>query len=245
LSGNSVTWLGHSTAAVHLDGLLVATDPVLRRRVAHLRRRQAVDLAALDGLGAVLVSHVHYDHLDLGSLSYLDPGVTVVVPAGAGPLLGRRGFRDVREARAGDELDVGPLRIRATHAEHGSARRLGTGRTAALGFVIAGTRSVYFAGDTDLFDGMASLGPVDLALLPVAGWGPRLPPGHLDPRRAAEALALIRPRIAIPIHWGTYAPWRPSAGDEAPAREFAAAAATLAPTVDVRVLRPGEAYPLD
>jgi L-ascorbate metabolism protein UlaG (beta-lactamase superfamily) len=245
LSGSSVTWLGHSTAAVRLDGLLLVTDPVLRRRVAHLRRKRAVDLAALDGLGAVLVSHIHYDHLDLRSLTHLGRAVPIVVPAGAGGLLRRRGFRDVREVVAGDEVDLGPLRIRATHAEHGSARRPGTRRTAAVGFLIAGTQTVYFAGDTDLFDGMASLGPVDLALLPVAGWGPRLPPGHLDPVRAAEALALIRPRIAIPIHWGTYAPWRPSSGSEAPAKEFADIAATVAPAVDVRVLRPGQSYQLD
>ena len=118
-------------------------------------------------------------------------------------------------------------------------------RTAAVGYVLAGTQSVYFAGDTDLFSGMAALGPVDLALLPVAGWGPRLPPGHLDPARAAEAAALIRPRIAIPIHWGTYAPWRPSPGDDTPALEFATKAATLAPDVEVRVLRPGDTTSFD
>jgi L-ascorbate metabolism protein UlaG (beta-lactamase superfamily) len=240
LTGNSVTWLGHSTAAIRLDGLLVATDPVLRRRVAHLRRKEPVDLGALDGLGAVVVSHVHYDHLDLRSLSYLDPRMPIVVPTGAGALLRRRGFRDVREVEAGDELDVGAVHVRATHAEHDAARRPGTRRTAAVGFVLVGTQSVYFAGDTDLFDGMAALGEIDLALLPVAGWGPRLPPGHLDPGRAAEALTLLRPRIAIPIHWGTYAPWRPSRGDDNPAREFAATAATVAPDVEVRVLRLSE-----
>jgi L-ascorbate metabolism protein UlaG (beta-lactamase superfamily) len=245
VSGNSLTWLGHSSTAIRLDGTLVATDPVLRARVAHLRRKHPVDLAMLDGLGATLVSHVHYDHLDLPSLACLDPAVPIVVPAGAGRLLRRRGFRDVREVEVGDELELGALRIRATHAEHASARRLGAPRTAALGFVIAGTQTVYFAGDTDLFDGMAALGEIDVALLPVAGWGPRLPPGHLDPRRAAEALALIRPRIAIPIHWGTYAPWRPNPGDDVPAREFAEAAAKLAPAVEVRVLRPAETCPLD
>jgi L-ascorbate metabolism protein UlaG (beta-lactamase superfamily) len=245
LSGNSVTWLGHSTVAIHIDGLLVVTDPVLRRRVAHLRRQQPVGLAALQGLGAVVVSHVHYDHLDLRSLSHLDHAVPVVVPVGAGALLRRRGFGDVREVEAGDELEVGAVRIRATHAEHDSARRPGTRRIAAVGFVLAGTRSVYFAGDTDLFAGMAEIGPVDLALLPVAGWGPRLPPGHLDPTRAAEALSLIRPRMAIPIHWGTYAPWRPSPGDDTPAREFATAAANLAPEVEVRVLQLGETSSLD
>jgi L-ascorbate metabolism protein UlaG (beta-lactamase superfamily) len=104
---------------------------------------------------------------------------------------------------------------------------------------------VYFAGDTDLFPAMADLGKIDVALLPVAGWGPRLPAGHLDPARAVQALELIDPRIAIPIHWGTYAPWRPPRRADTNAMTFAEIAATVTPTVDVRVLRPGQSCPLD
>jgi L-ascorbate metabolism protein UlaG (beta-lactamase superfamily) len=242
---SSVTWLGHSCALIRLDGVCIATDPVLRDRIFHLRRKTPIDLDALDGVDAVLVSHLHFDHLDVPSLDRLDRAVPLVLPAGAGDLLRRRGFRDVREVVAGEEVDVGGLRMRATRAEHASTRRSGTRRTEPLGFVIAGTRSVYFAGDTDLFDEMGTLGPIDVALLPVAGWGPRLPPGHLDPQRAAEALRRIRPRTAIPIHWGTYAPWRAPSGDDQPARAFAELAATIAPGVDVRVLLPGESYEFD
>jgi len=242
---NSVAWLGHSCTAIRLDGLLVVTDPVLRRRVLHLRRGTAVDPNALADVDAILISHTHYDHLDLRSLDQLDPAARVIVPAGAGDLLRRRGFRDVSEVALGDEVELGPLRVRATHAEHGTPWRPGTGRTETLGFVIAGTRTVYFAGDTDVFDGMRNLGRIDVALLPVAGWGPRLPPGHLDPLRAAEALDLIQPRVAIPIHWGTYSPWRaPTHGDE-PALKFAEIAATVAPAVEVLVLSPGQSYALD
>jgi L-ascorbate metabolism protein UlaG (beta-lactamase superfamily) len=240
-----VTWLGHSCVVIRLDGVVFATDPVLRDRIFHLRREAPVDPAALDGVDAVLVSHAHYDHLDLPSLERLDRGATVVVPVGAGGPVRRRGFRDVREVAAGEEIEFGAVRVRATYAEHDSKRRPGTARTGALGFVVAGTRSFYFAGDTDLFDGMSSLGPVDLALLPVAGWGPRLPVGHLDPQRAVEALRRIRPRAAIPIHWGTFAPWRAPSADDAPAREFAELAAAVAPGVEVRVLRPGETYKLE
>jgi L-ascorbate metabolism protein UlaG (beta-lactamase superfamily) len=88
-------------------------------------------------------------------------------------------------------------------------------------------------------------GDLDLALLPVAGWGRRLPPGHLDPERAARAAALLRPRYAVPIHWGTYAAPRAQRGDpESPAREFARLAAAHAPDVEVRVLRPGDTLSL-
>ena len=110
----------------------------------------------------------------------------------------------------------------------------------------AGAR-VYFAGDTDLFAGMSEIGPVDLALLPVAGWGPELGSGgHLDPESAARAAALIRPKVAVPIHWGTLYPRGRRLGDwfTEPARRFAAHAAELAPDVEVRVLTPGESLAL-
>jgi L-ascorbate metabolism protein UlaG (beta-lactamase superfamily) len=240
-----LTWLGHSCVAIQLDGLGIVTDPVLRERIVHLRRKKPVDLAALDGVDLVLVSHIHHDHLDLPSLVRLDRRAQVIVPQGAGRLLRRRGFQVVHEVVAGDEVEVGEVRVRVTHAEHATTFRVGTRRTHPVGYVIAGTRTVYFAGDTDLFQGMGALGRIDAALLPVAGWGPRLPAGHLDPVRAVEALELTEPRLAIPIHWGTYAPWRPPRGDDSPATAFAELAATVVPTVDVRVLRPGQSCPLD
>jgi L-ascorbate metabolism protein UlaG (beta-lactamase superfamily) len=112
-----------------------------------------------------------------------------------------------------------------------------------VGYLIRASRSVYFAGDTDLFPAMQDMrGIVDVALLPVWGWGPRLGPGHLDPERAARAAALLAPEVAIPIHWGTLARW-PGRGlpdPERPAREFAAQTKRYAPAVDVRVLTPGQ-----
>jgi L-ascorbate metabolism protein UlaG (beta-lactamase superfamily) len=86
---------------------------------------------------------------------------------------------------------------------------------------------------------------LDLALVPIWGWGPRLGPGHLDPELAAEALRLLRPHAAIPIHWGTYRLlYRARGVDQAvldaPAQAFARAAAELVPEVDVRILRPGD-----
>src|SRR5215218_2443301 len=174
-----VTWLGHSTALIDLDGTRVLTDPVLRPRVAHLRRTVASDWAVVDGIDAVLISHLHYDHLDLPSLRRLaDP--LLVVPRGAGSWLRRRRFDRVTEVDVGDEITVGRAHVRATFAEHDSTRLPFRVRTPALGYVLSGSGRVYFAGDTDLFPGMESLAhELDVALVPVAGWGARLPPGHL------------------------------------------------------------------
>jgi L-ascorbate metabolism protein UlaG (beta-lactamase superfamily) len=151
----------------------------------------------------------------------------------------RRGFALVSEVAAGEELRIGPLDVRATHAEHTGRRGPFGSGSPAVGYLVSGSARIYFAGDTDLFDGMAELGPLDLALLPVSGWGAKLPAGHLDPLRAAEALRLLRPRAAVPIHWGTFrAPFAPRHGP-APARDFARAAALVAPEVKVHMLRIG------
>ena len=239
---SGLTWLGHSTVVLDVDGTRLVTDPVLRRRVWHLRREAAGDPGPVQG---ILVSHSHFDHLDRGSLRLLDASVPVVAPRGIGTLLRRWGHSRVLEVEAGDELELGGLALRATPAEHESTRGPFSASTASLGYVVTGSASVYFAGDTDLFDGMAELGPVDVALLPVAGWGSRLPAGHLDPRGAAEALRLLRPRTAVPIHWGTFRTPLAPRPDDRPAQEFARAAAELAPEVDVRVLAIGETLSLE
>jgi L-ascorbate metabolism protein UlaG (beta-lactamase superfamily) len=244
VSKGRITWLGHSTVLLELDGVRLLTDPLLRQRIVHLTRvAKPPDPAALRDLDAVLISHLHYDHLDLRSLHRLGRSVPIVAPVGAGRMLRRRGFGQITEVDVGDEFGIGALAVRVTHAEH-DARRSPFGNVApAVGYVITGSAGVYFAGDTDLFDGMSTLAPaLDVALLPIAGWGPRLPRGHLDPQRAAQALALLRPRVAVPIHWGTYRRiglGRDPALLRAPAKGFAEFARELAPGVDVRILPVG------
>ena len=237
---NGLTWVGHSSVVIELDGVRLITDPVLGRRIAHLVRAEAVPQELLGGLDAVLVSHTHLDHLDFPSLRRIGRAVPVVVPTGARGMLRRRGFEHVVELAEGDEHRIGSLRVDATHAEHGVVRRYVRATSAALGFIVRGSSTVYFAGDTDLFEGMAELGPIDLAVLPVAGWGPRIPAGHLDARRAAEALALIRPSCAVPVHWGTFRTPFGRADVERAGEVFRRDAAELAPDVDVRVLAVGE-----
>jgi L-ascorbate metabolism protein UlaG (beta-lactamase superfamily) len=239
-----ITWIGHSTVLLELDGVRLLTDPVLRSRLVHLRRLgRRVEPAALGGLDAALVSHMHYDHLDPPSLELLGHPLRVVAPVGAGPLLRRRGIGPVSEMTVDDEVRIGRVVVRATHAEHEGRRSPFGAHGAALGYLVAGSARVYFAGDTDVFDGMSAFAPaLDVALLPVAGWGPRVPAGHLDPVRAATALRLLRPRVAVPIHWGTYSGFglgRRATLQRAPAESFARLAGELAPDVDVRVVPVG------
>jgi L-ascorbate metabolism protein UlaG (beta-lactamase superfamily) len=234
-----ITWLGHATVLIELGGLSVLTDPLLRSRVAHLRRHVPVP-ALPAGLDAVLLSHLHRDHADRPTLRRL-AGVPALVPRGAGNTVRALGVRTVTELRAGDRAPAGDGEVLAVPAVH-DGRRSPLHRAAdALGFVVEqGGMRIYFAGDTEIFAGMADLGPLDAALVPVWGWGPSLGPGHLDPEGAAQAVAMIAPRVAVPIHWGTYSPYvpgRPPSAD--PPARFAARVAELAPEVRVETLSPG------
>lgn len=230
-----ITWLGHSTVGIELDGVTLLTDPVLRRQVGHLRRDASA--SPPERPDAILVSHMHYDHLDVPSLVRVGRDVRLVVPRGAKRFL--RGFRAVEETEPGTTLEIRGVTVDVVEAVHDGRRRPLGAWAPALGYVLRGTRSVYFAGDTELFDGMAALAPLDAALLPVSGWGAKVGPGHLDPEGAATALTLLRPAVAVPIHWGTYGvAWR-RRGDRTPAEEFADRARELAPEVDVRILPVG------
>jgi L-ascorbate metabolism protein UlaG (beta-lactamase superfamily) len=238
-----IAFLGHSTVQIELDGQALLTDPLLRDRVAHLRRY--AESPPQPSPSAVLLSHAHQDHLDLPSLRTLGSETPLFVPPGAGAWLRRRGFSDVRELGEGEEDDLGAVTIAAVPAEHDGRRYPLGPRSASVGFLVRGSRTVYFAGDTGVFDRMAELaGSLDVALLPVAGWGRSLGPGHMDPLDAARAARLLRPRVAIPIHWGTFRPiGRSERGltiGDGPAREFAAHVGELEPASEVRVLAPGE-----
>jgi L-ascorbate metabolism protein UlaG (beta-lactamase superfamily) len=155
----------------------------------------------------------------------------------------------VTELAPGESRDVGDVTVRAVEADHDGGRRRGASTVQPIGFLVEGSHTVYFAGDTDLFAGMENLAPdLDLALLPVWGWGPTLGAGHLDPEGAARAAALLSPRLAVPIHWGTLYPLglaRLRSGRlRQPAEEFAACAKEIAPQVETRVLSPGESTSL-
>lgn len=235
---------------IDVDDTRLLTDPILRNRVGPLVRHGAEPTAATTtDLDAVLISHLHRDHADLGSLRRIDGEVPLLVPPGSREFFERRGFRFVTELAPGESSRAGALTVTAVEARHDAGRRRFAKQAQAVGFLVCGSRRVYFAGDTDYFQGMRDLDPdLDLALLPVWGWGPNLGSGHLDPAAAARAAAAISPRLAVPIHWGTLYPFGLDRlkGDRLrqPGREFAERLHELAPHVEARVLSPGESTSL-
>ncbi|WP_317618846.1 MBL fold metallo-hydrolase [Cellulomonas palmilytica] len=256
----AVRWLGHASVVLDLAPpgerpgvarrVRLLTDPLLRRHAGLLRRRGGAprreDWCDAD---AVLVSHLHHDHAELGSLELLGETPVLAPPSNA-HWLTRHGVHGVPvpEGTWWQVPGTG-VRVRPVTAVHGH-RPMPHRPNAAVGFlVVAPGVRVWFAGDTAPFPQMADLpalagGPIDLALVPVGGWGPRLSGGHMDPVQAAEAVAAVRAAAAVPVHWGTlHAPvsrrlppgWMDAAG---PA--FAAAVGRRVPGCAVHVLEPGE-----
>jgi L-ascorbate metabolism protein UlaG (beta-lactamase superfamily) len=244
-----LTWLGHATVLLQLGGVRLLTDPVLRGRVAHLRRH-APPVPTPEAIDAVLISHAHRDHLDLPTLRGLQPRPPLIVtPTGVGRTLRRLTGAEVLELEAGERVELEGASVFAVPAVH-DAKRSPLGQSSgAVGFVVqTDRRRVYFAGDTEVFPGMADLGPIDLALLPIWGWGTSLGPGHMDPDEAVEALTLLRPRAVVPIHWGTLLPIglerRHGNLLRDPVHRFERGAAQRVPDVAVHVLATGQELPL-
>ena len=230
---------------IELDGVRILTDPVLGDRLGPLRRSGPTpDPDSIGAVDAVVISHAHPDHFNRASVQAVEGGPVIVVPRGLGARADRAGRR-VREVTVDDSIKIGDVRVTAVRARHGRWPLHPGARP--LGYLIEGSTTVYFAGDTALHAEMRQLaGRVDVALLPVGRWGPPRGPTRLTPATAVDAARLVGARTVIPIHWGTfYLPGfgagRWGWGSFAAGDDFAIEAADRAPDLDVRVLRPGEA----
>jgi L-ascorbate metabolism protein UlaG (beta-lactamase superfamily) len=248
-----LTFLGHSTILVEIGGRRILTDPVLFDRVVILRRvGRRLDPRLTTGIDAILISHLHLDHLHLPSIRKVGTDVLLIVPAGSGAWFRSKGFGSVVELAPSDRASVGPVAITATPAVHSGFHPPFGPRAMAVGYLLEFEAArIYFAGDTDAFAGMADFGGegLDVALLPVWGWGPRLGPGHMNPRRAAQAAGLLQARYAVPIHWGTL--WPFGLGRLVPHRlsqpplEFARFCRRYAPATEVLLVPPGSPISFD
>jgi N-acyl-phosphatidylethanolamine-hydrolysing phospholipase D len=237
----TVTWVGHATLLVQMDHVTFLTDPIWSDTASPLRfagpRRfvpPGVAIEDLPRIDFVIVSHNHYDHLDLATLKLLaarDPETRFFVPLENAALLRASGIENVVELDWGESADVAGVRVHCLPAQHWSKRGIGDDQQALWSSwaVVGAARRFFFAGDTGYFDGFErialALGPFDLVALPIGAYEPiaMMKSSHLNPEEAVQAAIDLRAKRALAIHYGTF-----DLSDEPldePPRRFRAAAA--------------------
>jgi len=219
-SGLRVTWMGHSSMLIEIDGHLVLTDPVWGPRASPFRwmgpqrfHEPPLPLDALPELDAILISHDHYDHLDLPTvLALKDRDVPWLVPLGVGAHLESWGVpaERITELEWWQEAPVGDLRLVSTPARHFSGRGLGDrNRTLWTSWAVIGPEhSAWFSGDTGPYDGFTEiperLGHFDVAMVEIGAYHPSWGSIHLGPGEAAKVHRQVGADVLLPVHWGTF-----------------------------------------
>ncbi len=219
-SGLRVTWFGHSSALVEIDGARVLTDPIWGERsspISWMGPRRWYDppvaLADLPTIDAVVISHDHYDHLQRETIEAMAGwDTTFVVPLGVGAHLTYWGVPEdqVVELDWWDRTTVGGLEIVATPARHASGRHvLDQNHTLWAGYAFLGAEHrVYYSGDTGLFPGLREigdrLGPFDLTMIESGAYDRAWPDWHIGPEQAVVAHQLVRGEVMLPVHWGLF-----------------------------------------
>ncbi|MCP3978142.1 MAG: MBL fold metallo-hydrolase [bacterium] len=209
------TWIGHASFLITLDGASVLIDPVFSDRIGTVvprYGRPGMRFADVPPIHALMISHCHYDHLDLPSIRVVPRSTPVFVPSRLGEWFRRTGFEDVTELGWWQTAETDALRITLVPARHWSRRFLfDTNRTLWGGFVIqSATRSVYHAGDSAWFDGFREIGRrfpgLDAALLPIGSYDPPwfMEAMHMNPEQAGAAFLDSGARRMIAMHWGTF-----------------------------------------
>jgi L-ascorbate metabolism protein UlaG (beta-lactamase superfamily) len=210
--GARLTWIGHASWLVQLDGVSLLIDPIFSDKVGPVTRRQvppALTVAQLPSIDAQLVTHNHFDHLDLPSLKAVRR--PVIAGLGLARFFARHGL-DCSELEWWGQSRVGAVTVRFVPSQHWSRRGLSdTNETLWGGFVIEGSSArVYHSGDTAYFDGFSEIGrrvgPIDAALLPIGAYDPEWFMGkqHMNPEEAVRAYKDLGARELLAMHWGTF-----------------------------------------
>lgn len=218
--GWRITWLGHASFLVQGCGLSLLIDPVFSDYcsplpIASLKRLVAppCSLSDLPKIDAVLLSHGHYDHLDLPTLRQLGTGTRLVVADGHARWLGKRGFHQVEEVPWHETVEIIPgVTVTATPAQHFTARTpWDRNRAHWCGWLIeGGGRKLWHTGDSAWCPAFAEIGeryaPIDFGMIPIGAYNPRaiMESVHVTPEEAVEAFILTKCRRAVGMHWGTF-----------------------------------------
>lgn len=222
--GVRFTWVGHASVLVELDGARILTDPIWSERCSPVgfagpKRFHAPGIPwdKLPEIDAVIISHDHYDHLDMDTIKALAArGVPFFVPLGVGAHLREWGVTKVTELDWWQHADVNiasgaSIQLAPTPARHFSGRSLSDRNTTlwASWAIIGPSKRVWFGGDTGIYEeGFAEigqkLGPFDLTIIPVGAYDPQWHDVHLDPEEAVLTHQLVRGAVMFPVHWGTF-----------------------------------------
>jgi N-acyl-phosphatidylethanolamine-hydrolysing phospholipase D len=252
----TVTWVGHSTLLVQLDGVNILTDPTWSSRVGlwsgtlGVRRFTPPGIAFddLPPIDLVLISHDHYDHLDEATVRRLARAFNprFVVPLGIKAWLADRGITNASELDWSESITVKGLKIVCTPAQHGSGRALlDHGQRLWASWVVVGSKRFYFGGDSGYAPHFAMIGeafgPFGLAALPIGSYMPReiAKPVHMSPEEALQASRDLRSTRFIGIHWGTFQLAR-EPYDEPPRRIAAEVARLALDPQSILLPKPGE-----
>lgn len=222
LKGRHVTWIGHSTLLLTIDGSTLLTDPVFSLRASPFSNfgpkrvtPPALEIVDLPKIDAVIISHNHYDHLDVQSLKKLNklqPHIRYFVPLGLKKLLSKNGLKFVYELDWWEKITFRGLSFIATPVNHWSSRSLfDQNKTLWSGWMVEWPNyRFYFAGDTgyskDFLKTQERLGSPDLAAIPIGAYAPRnfMKQSHINPEEAVRVFEDLRAKRAVAIHWGTY-----------------------------------------
>lgn len=212
-SDTSITWIGHSTFLIQINGLNIMTDPVYANQMAFTKRlsKPGIELSELPQIDIICISHGHYDHLDFQTLRHFSKDTMFLVPIGLKHKFTKRGYRNVFEMSWWESKNINGLNFTFVPAQHWTKRTLfDTNRSHWGGFVFeTKVECIYYAGDSGYFSGFKEIGKrfsIDTALLPIGAYEPEwfMKHDHMSPEEAVNAFLDLNAHQFVPMHYGTF-----------------------------------------